>query len=523
MVSCGIIIPVYGRAMSKPSSCKTLLRCIVAYILMFFPAALSAQDLGIYMFDQSDVKICPAQNDDQSPPDFHGAQCQKMHIDKVDPQGDLIWIKVNINMPKTHQSNDRPLALYVSGKMSSRAYLNGQLLGSNGVPSAAPSSETIGQMDTQFYAPQDLFRQGDNEVILLASSHHGYLKLYRPIHMIAIGPANIVANNLLPTFSPALMTLGLFIMGFLYFAIIGFLGSSRTRSWTFSSICFFAAAQLFSETSRGLFQYNYPLHDIRIIAIAIFSAGFGLSTAFHIFKTFYKGNIIYPMVMMTALSLLGLIFGVGYDYKSLLAMIIPLIFAVSACGYWSYHRKERAFLYFITLLIFIGGIFMFQASFLDTIFFFLIAFFLLLLFIEQALTLSDEEKQRRIEEARADRLENALTQAKERDDASEIIVKSAGKVEHIPTKNIVHCSGASGYAEIHLLSGRSILHSITLNEMEDILPSIFLRVHRSHMVNVIFVKSLQRDPAGTGTLSLTDGSEVPVSRRIMPKVRKALG
>lgn len=333
----------------------------------------------------------------------------------------------------------------------------------------------------------------------------------------------IKANNLLPTLSPALITLGLFIMGFLYFAIIGFLGSARTRSWTFASICFFAAAQLLSETSRGLLQYDYPVHDMRIIAIAIFSTGFGLSTAFHIFKTFYKGNIAIPMTMLTALSAAGLILGTGYDYKSLLAMIIPLIAALAACGYWSYRRKERAFQYFITLLTFIGAIFIFQASFLDTIFFFLIAFFLLLLFIEQALTLSDEEKQRRIEEARAERLENALSQAKERDDASEIIVKSAGKVEHIPSKNIIHCSGASGYAEIHLENGRSVLHSITLNEMEDILPSIFLRVHRSHMVNVMFVKSLQRDPAGTGMLTLTDGSEVPVSRRIMPKVRKALG
>jgi len=95
-------------------------------------------------------------------------------------------------------------------------------------------------------------------------------------------------------------------------------------------------------------------------------------------------------------------------------------------------------------------------------------------------------------------------------------------MERIATSQIIHCKGASGYSEIVLIGGRTVLHSATLNEMEETLPATFLRVHRSHLINLMSVKSLNRDPSGTGTLTLTEGANIPVSRRIMPKVRQAL-
>ena len=96
-------------------------------------------------------------------------------------------------------------------------------------------------------------------------------------------------------------------------------------------------------------------------------------------------------------------------------------------------------------------------------------------------------------------------------------------MERITTSQIVRCQGAGGYTEIVLIGGRTVLHSVSLNEIEEALPATFLRVHRSHLINVAFVKSLSRDPSGTGNLRLEEGSDVPVSRRIMPKVRQALG
>lgn len=96
-------------------------------------------------------------------------------------------------------------------------------------------------------------------------------------------------------------------------------------------------------------------------------------------------------------------------------------------------------------------------------------------------------------------------------------------MECISTNDIVSCSGADSYAEILLNGGREILHGATLAEMEKTLPATFPGVHRPRLVNTDRVRSLRRDTSGTGALILVDGSEIPVSRRIMPQVQQALG
>ena len=89
-------------------------------------------------------------------------------------------------------------------------------------------------------------------------------------------------------------------------------------------------------------------------------------------------------------------------------------------------------------------------------------------------------------------------------------------------RDLSHCSGAGDYVELCLQDGKSLLHQSTLNELESELPAEFVRVHRSHIVNTSQIGSLSREPSGVGRLLMANGATVPVSRRIMPKVRDAL-
>lgn len=83
--------------------------------------------------------------------------------------------------------------------------------------------------------------------------------------------------------------------------------------------------------------------------------------------------------------------------------------------------------------------------------------------------------------------------------------------------------GARDYVEISLLDRRNVLHNETLTLMEEKLPATFLRIHRSYIVNKQLIQSLEKLPSGGGNLILSSGDTVPVSRRIMPKIRKQLG
>ncbi|MEL7284465.1 MAG: LytTR family DNA-binding domain-containing protein [Pseudomonadota bacterium] len=474
------------------------------------------------MIDFTDVIICPATVSDSVPPTFDEPSCQPSIATDIDPQADFIWVRTAINLSKTRGPNGEPLSLYISGKMSSLVYLNGTYVGANGLPAVDRTTEVPGKMDVELYPKQDLFHVGENEVVLQMSSHHGFIQLHRPLHIIGIAPSGLYANPTSHHFNLSLVTLGLFLLGGIYFGVMAMIGTSPIRSASLSLICIFAGGQLVSESLRTLVAYSYPVHDLRLMAITAFSVAFGLSVAFHIFQTFTTGSVWRWVLGLAALSLIAVVLTKGFDFKALIGMTIPLAGALVATGYWTHRARPRAFIYFIALLVFMLSIGSFQGLFLDTVFFLLVAFFLLLLFLEQALVLAEEERERHKEEARANRLEQALASIEERDDAQHLNLKSAGKIERIATNQIVHCKGAGGYSELTLSDGRTVLHSLSLNDLEETLPATFLRVHRSFLVNVTFIQTLTRATSGTGVLVLSDDSEVPVSRRVMPKVREAL-
>jgi LytTr DNA-binding domain len=512
----GILLWVYGGRMVNP-----FIKCISMLLaLWLFGLAPAEANTSI---DQSNVIVCPASTPGMKPPSFKAPDCFTTGASEIDPQQRLIWVKANIALREIKGPLGQPLSLYVSGKMASSFYLNGQFVGRNGKPGLDAASETPGLMDAQLYPPQSLFRVGDNEVIFLASSHLGYLRLSAPVHFIGIGVPTDVNDTLLRHYWPSLLTLGVFILGSLYFGIAAFMGADRSRALTLSVICAFAAAQLVAEVYRGLSAYVYPVHDLRLILITVFSSGFGLSVAIHVLNAFNSRHFWVTIIGAALLTLIGVNFTVGLDRKAEMAMLLPLVVSLLATAYWSYQRRPRAFVYFLSLLFFIAAIRMFPSLFLDILFFNLVAAFLLFLFAEQAFAMAKEAERRHIEEVRANRLELALEQAQQKEEASMIIVKSAGRMEHITTDKLCYCRGADGYSEIKLIDGREVLHAATLAEMEETLPSTFLRVHRSYLVNTAFVKSLTRDVAGTGILTLTNGSEIPVSRRTMPHVRQALG
>ena len=152
---------------------------------------------------------------------------------------------------------------------------------------------------------------------------------------------------------------------------------------------------------------------------------------------------------------------------------------------------------------------------------------MLFLFAQQAAVLAREQQLRVALASRARQLEAALDQARTRQQphsqSHTIRVVDTGKIELVSTDKITHCSGAGDYVELNFADGSKRLHNGSLNEMEAELPSAFLRVHRSHIVNTAFVESLKRESSGVGQLRITTGHIVPVSRRIMPMVRRTIG
>ena len=116
-----------------------------------------------------------------------------------------------------------------------------------------------------------------------------------------------------------------------------------------------------------------------------------------------------------------------------------------------------------------------------------------------------------------------LLDEKASDSAAPLMVRQSGRMERIAIEEILALEAAGDYVNLKLVSGRILMLSRTLSDLEKDLPARFLRVHRSHIVNATQISSLKRLRSGTGELLLKTGDSVPVSRRAMPGVRKSLG
>jgi len=64
--------------------------------------------------------------------------------------------------------------------------------------------------------------------------------------------------------------------------------------------------------------------------------------------------------------------------------------------------------------------------------------------------------------------------------------------------------------------------SITLKELQTRLPSNFIRIHRSYIVNIRYITRISRDYASNYIVYLVNGVELPVSQSYVNNLRKAL-
>jgi two-component system LytT family response regulator len=93
-----------------------------------------------------------------------------------------------------------------------------------------------------------------------------------------------------------------------------------------------------------------------------------------------------------------------------------------------------------------------------------------------------------------------------------LIIPSASGYLVYPFDQVMRLEGEGNYTRIHLLSGLSVLVSITLKLFHEALESFgFSRVHKSNLVNVSKIILYKRTMDG-GILTLSDNSEVNVSR-----------
>ncbi|MBF03357.1 MAG: DNA-binding response regulator [Flavobacterium sp.] len=89
----------------------------------------------------------------------------------------------------------------------------------------------------------------------------------------------------------------------------------------------------------------------------------------------------------------------------------------------------------------------------------------------------------------------------------QVILPTLEGFEVVQMKDIVRLKGNGNFTDLHLVDGSKKMVCRFLKHFSEILPFPFLRVHKSHIINVNFVKAYNKG----GFITLQDDSEIEIS------------
>lgn len=111
---------------------------------------------------------------------------------------------------------------------------------------------------------------------------------------------------------------------------------------------------------------------------------------------------------------------------------------------------------------------------------------------------------------------NSAFESIRKQDIERIAVPHQKGIKLFEVNKISHLESRSNYSEIHFIDGTTFLDSRTLKFYEEILPSSFIRVHHSFIVNLNEIIEYSNEDGHS--LIIKSGSMIPVSRVNVKKV-----
>jgi len=228
----------------------------------------------------------------------------------------------------------QPLALWLLVQGASSLYLNGQLIGQNGVPGQDPASEQPGQIEYLFVLPSVL-QPGTQLLRLQLSTQHappGFFQYFYAAELVE--PQQFWQKRQLQHLWLFLLTGALLLAGALV-AILSLTLGWRRHWLVFSLLALVSALLLLAEFWRATVGYLYPYHQWRLQLIWLLALAFSL-----LLPAYFALQYRLPWRWRHWIFVMSLALGVGflpqgYDGKVVammaLALLLSLLINLWAC------------------------------------------------------------------------------------------------------------------------------------------------------------------------------------------------
>jgi two-component system, LytTR family, response regulator len=106
--------------------------------------------------------------------------------------------------------------------------------------------------------------------------------------------------------------------------------------------------------------------------------------------------------------------------------------------------------------------------------------------------------------------------------STRMVFKSRGRILFLPVSEIRWIGAEENYVRISTASESHLLRETMARIEERLDPGMFLRVHRSAIVNLTFVKEVRTSPQGEFAVMLVNGQKVPMSRSYHARIGELL-
>lgn len=395
---------------------------------------------------------------------------------------------------------DAPLAVDIDAMASAEVRWNGILIGRNGVPGVDRASEAPGLYTVSIPVPPRLVRAGDNRVTIILSAHHLWFPVGQPIHRLMIGQPRDADAYTLRHYLPTLTTLVVPACALLLLGALLFLGRIGRMVLPAMTILALIVVQGLIEVSKIAVPYTYPWHLARLTALTGLTAGVGLLLVILTCRAFLPSRSRAMSSGAAVAMAVACLILPGLDRQALAVFVVALLAAAAGAAPATMRRDRRAAALFIAAVSLAVWAYRAGPDFLDTVYYVTAA--------GAAIALS---------------LAAVLRPAEASDSpvpASEPTVTLRDGARHhiiLPSK-ITFLKADDDYCTIYLTDGREIMVTMTLKTALALLPSDFIRIHRSHAINVRHLSGTRPGPGGR-VAKLSGGTTLPVGRTYAADLR----
>lgn len=125
-------------------------------------------------------------------------------------------------------------------------------------------------------------------------------------------------------------------------------------------------------------------------------------------------------------------------------------------------------------------------------------------------------------ESRSADVRKAVAQLQPRAPLTRFVVRSAGEIYFVKPADVAWIESSGNYVRLHTTTGEHVVRTSIRDLEERLDAAVFVRVHRSAIVNLDYVKKLEPFFHGEHVITLKDGSQLTSSRSYAGRLREML-